>query len=132
MEKLFVSAVSEWKGTTPYVHVSVETQDGKAVTNLKQSHFNVRELMQGLEPIVVTQFFDPGSDGGFYTLALMRGQVHGHGTPWTYDDIKNVVLAVEVQQMAYTSGPTSSKTGSKTKKKPVAVGRGQALAILQS
>jgi hypothetical protein len=62
LEKFFVSAVSEWKGVTPYVHVSVEAQDGKAVTKLKQSHFNVRELTQGLLPITVTQFLDSDSE----------------------------------------------------------------------
>jgi hypothetical protein len=44
------------------VHVSVEAQDGKAVTKLKQSHFNVRELTQGLLPITVTQFLDSDSE----------------------------------------------------------------------
>jgi hypothetical protein len=132
MEKFCVSAVSEWKGVTPYVHVSVEAQDGKAVTNLKQSHFNVRELTQGLLPIIVKQFLNSDADGGFYTLAIARDQVHGHGAPWTFEDIKNVVFAVEVTQMQYPPKPTSSHAKPKAvKKQPIVKRRGQALAILQ-
>jgi hypothetical protein len=118
--KYFVSAVAMWanKDTGVKLAVSVEFEDGQAVTDIAKDNFKIGFILPGNVHWVqqtVSDVESSGSTHGFYTLTVANLTTTGNVYNWS-DGNANSVLTVEVAKPAQ---PGQLSSGN----------RGQALAI---
>jgi len=104
MPKCFLSAIAMWESLNfggPRIAVSVESEDGKPLTNLTQKDFTVGYIGSSgsgawLEQ-KITGFESSGSSHGFYMLFIGKYNVGTYSFDW-FSYHATSVFSVEVAQ----------------------------------